>query len=326
MEPQELGQESSPTYDFPKPDFDPTDPNHELLSYRYKAEVDAYKAHLAAVDQQEQAASAVRADQLKTRTAVITDQHRASVANDVALRQAVYTAYVDVTKGQLDRAQARAEFVQTAAAAVGTLYTGVLAFTAFGKGTTTGATGSGAAGLSTLPTQGIIAPIFLGLAIVCATGYLAYFRDPSKDPSADGAREAAETTPDDFLEGLIEWTNLLVGQRTDMLRMAIISFAYGVVTLSLAFIAPLPGSGIALILVVGALLVVLIPVLTAQMQPAGASVAPRARRRQGKPGLHRPPTIPVTYAGDRAKEEALRQITFDAGTKADDPTEAKEEG
>ena len=125
--------------DFPQPVFDLKDPYHDLLEYRYKAEVDAYKAHLAALDQQEQATKA------------------ASVANDFAQRQAVFTAYVDVTKGQLDRAQARAEFVQTAAAAVGTLYTGVLAFTVFGKGTPSGTTAATSAPAATggIGTAGI---------------------------------------------------------------------------------------------------------------------------------------------------------------------------
>jgi len=63
--------------------------------------------------------------------------------------------------GSVDRARAGAELVQKASAALVTLYTGVLALVFSVTN-------------NPLPPRGVLAPVFLGLAVVLSTAYIAY--------------------------------------------------------------------------------------------------------------------------------------------------------
>lgn len=77
-------------------------------------------------------------------------------AAKIALEKSFVDHIFDVAKGSIDRARAGAEKVQTAATAIAGLYTTVLgvSFSVTEK---------------PLPGRGLIAPIFLGAAIVAST-------------------------------------------------------------------------------------------------------------------------------------------------------------
>ena len=91
-----------------------------------QALVDMLKAdHQAKLDQ----AKIDYQSEVNQRDAPLTTEveiYKAMIANENALDKDVQSAYLDVAKGQIDRIQARADFVEKAAAAIITLYTGVL--------------------------------------------------------------------------------------------------------------------------------------------------------------------------------------------------------
>jgi hypothetical protein len=93
---------------------------------------------------------------------------KANFENEYTQAQAFYTGYIDVSKAQVDRITARAEFIQKAAGAVGAAYTAILAFS-LALGTT---------GANPLPARVILPTIFLGFAIVLSAAYLAYLTKP----------------------------------------------------------------------------------------------------------------------------------------------------
>lgn len=124
--------------------------------------------------------------------------------------------------GSIDRARDGAKFVETAAAALGTVYTGILAFSFAASGTH-------------LPARGVYAAIFLGLAIVGSSFYLAFIQrlDPIGRVQYRGSR------PEDMwrrTEYLGAWTGAVVRTRAWALRAAVIALAWGVVFMPAAFL------------------------------------------------------------------------------------------
>ena len=146
----------------------------------------------------------------KDRVLANTEREKADWTNEYTQAQSFYNAYIDVAKSQIERAIARAEFVQTAAGAIGGAYTAVLAFS-FALGTT-----------DALPARGILPTIFLGLAIVLAAGFLAYMSHPN---------EVAEHTSKGTLDSrqrerrstFINWTGAPVNPQSYLLRASVFS-------------------------------------------------------------------------------------------------------
>jgi hypothetical protein len=124
--------------------------------------------------------------------------------------------------GSIDRARDGAKFVETAAAALGTVYTGILAFTFAASGTH-------------LPARGLYAAIFLGLAIVGSSFYLAFIQrirpigrvDYRGSPAEDQWRRT---------EYLAAWTRAVVDSRAWALRSAVFALAFGVIFMPAAFL------------------------------------------------------------------------------------------
>ncbi|HLL79281.1 MAG TPA: hypothetical protein VKT25_07270 [Ktedonobacteraceae bacterium] len=208
------------------------------------------------------------------------DRDKAVRTSDYAFHQAVFQAYLDVAKGQIDRSVTRTQFLATAASAIGTVYTAVIGLS-FGLGQPN----------HTLPGTGIVPAIFLGLALAFAVYYLTFITSQShllKQPDPD-QKEAGETTIVhgpllpvqrlfDERNRLIEWVASTVVSRVHWLHAAVISLAMGVVFLPLAFVT-LPGWLIWLGVIVG-LLAVAFPIA----QHYGViSRAPGAPHRQARP-------------------------------------------
>ena len=189
------------------------------------------------------------ADQLKT----ISERSNARFTNYDTFNQTLNSAYLDVAKGQLDRAISRAEFLEKAAGTIAGLYTGLLGFL-YNADTTKG---------KPFPVVGIMPTIFLGLSIVLAAVYLSYITHPkpieTSEPSALFDQQMINDR-DDF----ISWTSEVVLQRVYWLQSAVISLGFGIIFLPVAFLnveAPYVWLSAALSLA----LIVLFPILLSRL-------------------------------------------------------------
>ncbi len=169
---------------------------------------------------------------LDIRTGQIAADHALQKAlrdADFASLQKYYDTYVDVAKGSLDRAKSGAEAVRTAAAAIGTIYAAILAL-AFSVN-------------KPLPPRGLIPALFLGIAIVMSTAYVAFLmRDPRVVPWAAG-RASTRASMRERTTSLLEWISQNVYYKRYALRTSVIALGFGVAFLPVAFISL--GSGTA---------------------------------------------------------------------------------
>jgi hypothetical protein len=92
------------------------DPQEKMKEILYQAQV----AVISAVHQAELDAEKAKADHARERA-------NAEWEAEHALNQAVHDAFLEVGKGAIERSRAAAEFVQKAAVAIASLYTGILA-------------------------------------------------------------------------------------------------------------------------------------------------------------------------------------------------------
>ena len=142
---------------------------------------------------------------------------------DRAASTAFNGAMVDVAKAAIDRARGGADFVQKAATAVFALYTGALTL-AFSVSD------------APLPARGILPSLFLGMAIVLSSGYLAYLTRAESVPDPD----PADGTPQAQLEytrTFLSWIAGSVMNRSYFLRSAVVALGLGVVVLPAPFLA-----------------------------------------------------------------------------------------
>jgi hypothetical protein len=142
-------------------------------------DIDKARKQLAVDIDRARQEAAIQAE--KDRVLANTEREKADWTNEYTQAQSFYTAYIEVAKDQIERAIARAEFVQTAAAAMGGACTAVLAL-------------SFAVGTLALPARGILPTMFFGLSIVLAAAYLAYISLPTKVPefSSNGTRDSRQ--------------------------------------------------------------------------------------------------------------------------------------
>jgi hypothetical protein len=127
-----------------------------------------------------------------------------------------------LSSGSIERAREGAKFVETSAAALGTIYTGILAF-AF------------AAADRPLPGRGLYAAIFLGVAIVGASFYLAFIQriPPIGRVAYRGSRAEDLWRRTEYLGA---WTGAVVRSRAWALRTAVFALALGVMFMPVAFL------------------------------------------------------------------------------------------
>jgi hypothetical protein len=139
-------------------------------------------------------------------------------ASEVRLHESLGT----IIAASIDRARDGAKFVETAAAALGTVYTGILAFAFAASGTH-------------LPVRGIYAAIYLGLAIVGSSFYLAFVQ---RVKSIGRVHYLGSKAEDQWrrTEYLAAWTRAIVETRAWALRTAVIALAFGVVFMPAAFL------------------------------------------------------------------------------------------
>ncbi len=156
---------------------------------------------------------------------VQADREKAARASYDTLNQAIINAYLDVAKGQIDRATGRAEFIEKAAGTIATIYTGILAFT-FNADLSKG---------KAFPAVGIAPTIFLGLSIVFAMFYLAYITRPRGFKASTSSGLLPQHIIDER-NNFISWTSNSVLERAPWLQTAVLSLGFGVIFLPVSYL------------------------------------------------------------------------------------------
>jgi hypothetical protein len=141
---------------------------------------------------------------------------------EIDILQGFAETYRDIAKGAIQRARDGADAVMKASAAVATVYTGVLGFVFAADG-------------KPLPTRGIVAPLFLGAAVVLATAYLAFLRADSGTVDKPGAR-ALEQKVVLWGNALAQIARSIAYRRAFTMRAAVLALGVGLACLPLPFI------------------------------------------------------------------------------------------
>jgi prepilin signal peptidase PulO-like enzyme (type II secretory pathway) len=193
----------------------PPDPSRDdgLASIREKARLDAEAATTLN-------ARAVEATNVKWGR----DQDVASEAGRNDIDKLFQQSVLDVAQGGVDRSRSAAQFVQQAAAAIVTLYAGILAvsFSATGR---------------VLPIRGIFPAFFLALSIATATAYVAFMTSPRPFPIQP---LAGQTVPERMMWRVatyLQFVGEYVNRRASWLRASVVSLAVGVLFLPAPFVA-----------------------------------------------------------------------------------------
>ena len=136
-----------------------------------------------------------------------------------ALEQKLHESLYTVATGAIDRARTGAQFVQTAASAIGVLYTGVLAVIFVSD--------------TPVPARGFLPTLFFAIAIGLATAYLAFVNkmQPIARPTLYGSVAEDIWQRTNFLA---RYTRTIVLQRAPLLRAAVIALVFGVILLPAA--------------------------------------------------------------------------------------------
>lgn len=150
---------------------------------------------------------------------------RASLANaDAANLKEMHDRYYSLALGSLERSKFAGESIQKASAAIATLYTGVLALVFSVTD-------------NPLPLRGIIAPLFLGLAVVLSTVYLTYLVNPPRiDPGWNLQSAAREKKAYARLNTFIEATSTIVKRQIELLGCALAALFVGLAAIPLPFL------------------------------------------------------------------------------------------
>ena len=140
---------------------------------------------------------------------------------DVALVREFHESVREVAKTALEHADGLPQLVITASGAVVTLYTGVLALVF-------------AAASRPLPARGLIAALFLGLAVALAVGYAGYLTKARPTNFAPAGHVWPNATA--YSNGFIDWINSAISARASLMRAAVLFLGLGVAFLPSAFI------------------------------------------------------------------------------------------
>jgi hypothetical protein len=190
-----------------------SDGSSEFEKARYQAELDDELALRREEAANDAADAQLRRDLQKT----------AQDAED-ALGKSVHDARLEVAKAAIDRGIGGAEFVRNAAAAIVTLYTGLL-----------GVTYATAENATPLPARGIAPAVLLGLALACATAYAALL---SQTPSAAAPRPHSDlaTYQERRLNVFIGWASDIAMGRAYFLHASVFAMFFGILLLPVPFI------------------------------------------------------------------------------------------
>jgi hypothetical protein len=189
--------------------------------------------------------------------ATTADTRGREAANRLAESQMlglILQGYIQVSQASLDRAVTRGTYMTTAAGAIATAFTALLA-----------AKFSSSAGGQPLTPSAFIPILFLGAAIVFSVAYIAFLKqaEPRGDllsisgqlyESLDDGTATA-TNLDERLRRFCEWTYGGVRDRNGFLHLSVYAVAIGVVLLPIPFVRLSAGQQVS-ILIVGLLLLI----------------------------------------------------------------------
>lgn len=159
------------------------------------------------------------------------DADAATLARKGAYDQAYYQGLLDLGKGAVDRSRAAAELVQKSAAAIGTLYVGILGV-------------SFSVSNHHLPLRGLVPAFFLGVAIMLSTAYVAYIPDK---PGAVTLGPLSTSPPErlqDRLNNFYGVITAMVESKAPLLRAAVLALGFGVIFLPAPFISLTGGDAV----------------------------------------------------------------------------------
>ena len=146
--------------------------------------------------------------------------------NEADFQKAIHAAYIEVDKGKLDRTTAAAAFVTTAAGAIGTLYTGLLAlvFSVSAKP------------VRPLPARGLAPAVFLALAFFFSVVRIGFVRRSGRvfqmiPPAATWQEQQMR------LREFMLWVDRGALRRAWALRIATVCLGAAVALLPLPFLA-----------------------------------------------------------------------------------------
>ncbi|MFJ6784787.1 hypothetical protein [Streptomyces yangpuensis] len=148
----------------------------------------------------------------------------ASHTADLANEQRFHESLLKLSETSIDRAHAGADAVQKSAAAIATIYAAIL-----------GVSFSVAA--KPLPWIGVLAPLFLGIAIFLSTAYRAYIAKGLGEISAPKRTQVFKT---DALNRTNAFTSLmkkLVLAKASLLRASVIALAVGILYIPAPFVS-----------------------------------------------------------------------------------------
>lgn len=197
----------------PLPFIEEDDPQADVKKVLYQAQVDLVKAKAQA-----------QLDEEKAERDKDTASDAADWANEYAQAQAVQNAYLEVAKGNLDRATAKANFVQGAAVAISGAYVAILGLT------------FASANGQPLPARGVIPTLFLGLAIVLAAAYSSFLtklNDVQTLPSEGTLSDIQRQRRNSF----IVWSRYPTLARRYLLQTSIISLGIGTLLLPVPYLS-----------------------------------------------------------------------------------------
>lgn len=185
----------------------------ELKKARYQAELDDELAVHRADETSDAADDQLRRDLLKS-----------AQEAEQTLNKAVHDARLAVAQAAIDRGLSGAEFVRNAAAAIVTLYTGLL-----GVAYATGADAT------TLPARGLAPAVLLGLALACATAYAALLSRTPNAPAPTPHSDLA-TFQERRLNAFIAWASDIAVGRAYFLHASVFALFFGILLLPVPFI------------------------------------------------------------------------------------------
>jgi hypothetical protein len=212
----------------------------EFAKIAFKGEVDEQLA------QSREAAEAAAATAAQTAAIQLL-----SYTSEAELNKSIHDARLEVAKAAIERGQSGAEFVRNAAAAIVTLYTGILglAFAATDPA-------------KPLPPRGVAAAVFLGLALAFASAYAALL---TSTPAAKAPTPHAqlEVFQERRLNAFVDWVSAIAFGRLYFLHASVLALGAGVLFLPAPFLA-VSDCAVVVVAGVGLLATLLVPFRTAR--------------------------------------------------------------
>jgi hypothetical protein len=173
----------------------------------------------------QQAIFEAKVDLAKQRAAATSARTQSEVQAELDLNAEYYKAIFEVGKGTLERSRAGAETVQKAAAAIVTLYTGLLAVTF-------------SVAERPLPPRGAVPAILLGSAIVLSTFYVAFLgRSGKRFVEAPTATSSLRENELERAVAFLTWMRESALRRAYFLRASVLALGFGVMLLPAPFVA-----------------------------------------------------------------------------------------